>query len=138
VIWPYLDRLQEWKASVVSVEHIEGPRGAVGEVLRIGQRPGATTVYVMHKTLAVSAPRWKMHTLVTEDGITTDAYVIYRLVERDGATLVLCDLVGKVRVPRSDAASAGGIEQFARHANEATLGKLDDDHIRLKQLLERS
>jgi hypothetical protein len=138
VVWPYLDQLQDWKDSVVSVEHIGGVRGAVGEVFRIGQRPAATTVHVVHKTLATMAPRWKIQHMITEDGLTTDGYLIYALIERDDRTLILCNLAGKVRLPGSDVQQAGGIERLARTANEATQAKLDADHARLKQLIERS
>lgn len=137
-VWPYLDRLQAWKDSVVSVEQVAGVQGAVGEVIRIGQRPGAFTVYVIHKTLAQRAPRWKLQSMVTEDGVTTDGYVTYTLIERDAGTLVVCTVAGKVRVPLKDAEQAGGVEQLARVANEATLAKLDTDHAKLKHLLERS
>jgi len=138
VVWPYLERLREWKDSVVSLEHLEGTPGTVGAVQRIGQRPGTVTVHVLHRTLAVTAPRWKIQSMVAEDGVTTDGYVIYTLVERDGRSLVLCDVVAKVRVPQPSAHQAGGIEQLAHTANEATLAKLDADHRKLKQWIERS
>lgn len=138
LVWPYLDLMREWKDSVVSVEHIDGTPGTVGEVRRIGQRPGPTTVHVLHKTLAMMAPRWKIQSMVTEDGTTSDGYVIYTLIERDGRTLVLCDVAAKVRVPSSNVPLVGGIEQLARAANETTLAKLDVDHSRLKRLIERS
>lgn len=138
VVWPYLDLLRDWKASVVSVEHVGGIRGSVGEVLRIGQRPGAGTVHVLHTTLAMVAPRWRIQSMVTEDGVTTDGYVIYTLVEHAGRTLVLCHVAAKVRLPRADAQRAGDVEQLARTANEGTLAKLDADHCRLKRLIERS
>jgi hypothetical protein len=136
VVWRYLDVPSEWKDSVVSLEHVDGPKGALGEVLRIGQRPGTTTVHVLHKTLGMMMPRWKLQSMITEDGVTTDGYVIYTLIERDGRTLVVCNVAAKIRVPGSDATQAGGIERLARAANEATLAKLDADHSRLKELLE--
>lgn len=136
-VWPYLDRLGDWKDSVVSVEHIGGTRGLVGERFRVGQRPGTATVHVTHETLAMQLPRWKIQSMVSEDGVTTEGYVIYTLVEHGDQTLVLCNVAGKVRVPSAGAQQAGGTEQLARTANEATQAKLDADHSRLKQLLER-
>lgn len=138
VVWPYLDRLREWKDSVVSVERAAGKPDEVGGVLRIGQRPGTQTVYVLQKTLGLQVPRWRVQTLETEDGITTSGYICYSLVESAGHTQVICSVAARVRVPASSAEQAGGIEKLALAANVDTQTKLDADHRALKQLVERS
>ena len=136
-IWSWLERFAEWKESVVSVECVAGARGAIGEVLRIGQRPVGQTVYVLQKTLGLEFPRWKIQSLITEDGVSTNGYVSYTLVEQDRGTLVICNVMATVRVPIAAVTQAGGLEAFARAANDATREKLEADHQRLKSLAER-
>lgn len=136
VIWPHLDRLQEWKDSVVSVERTAGARDTVGEVLRIGQQPAGQTVHVLQRTLRIQVPHHRVQSLTTEDGISTTGYVIYSLMPRGDQTLVVCDVLARVRVPAA-AHEAGGAAEFARGANDATQAKLDGDHRALKRLVER-
>lgn len=138
VVWPYLDRLRDWKQSVVSVERIAGTHDAVGEVLRIGQRPAGQTVYVLQKTLRLQPPRWKVQSLNTEDRVSTSGYIIYSLQEQGEHTRVICDVAALVRVPTAAAEQAGSRDEFAQVANAATQAKLDADHLELKRLVERT
>lgn len=137
VVWEHLDRLQEWKPSVVSLERIEGARNEVGEVLRIGQKPANETVYVLQKTLQVEPNRRKVQTLTTEDGRTTNGYVIYSLVPEGGGTRVMCDLVARASVPAA-ALNGRSPAELSRLASAGTKAKLDADHQALKQLIERA
>ena len=136
IVWPFLNRLREWKDSVVSVEHLAGASDTEGELQRIGQRPTGETVYVLHKTLRVRIPRWRVQTLNTEDGVSTNGYIIYSLADHGGVTLLTCDVAARVRLTAP--VPAVGVEQIARAANEATQAKLDADHKTLKRLVEEA
>lgn len=137
-VWPCLGRLREWKDSVVSLERIRGEANAVGEVLRIGQRPGRETVYMLQETLAARAPRWRIQSLRAEDGVSANGYIAYTLVDMGAHTLVVCDVAAKVQVTAAAVQQAGGIHALARTANDATQAKLDADHAALKRLVEKA
>lgn len=136
VVWQYLDRPRDWKPSIVSIERLDGQPGREGETLRIGQRPGDETVYVIMRTLRLEPYNRRVQTLSTEASRATDGYVIYTLVPDGTATRLVCDVVARCEVA---AAATGGktAAEFARTVNEATTSKLDADHRALKALIER-
>ena len=137
VVWPYLNRLTEWKDSVVSLERIAGSVDEIGETLRIGQRPAEETVYVLQETLGQERHRWRTQSLVTEDGTTTRGYIHYLLLQQEvESSVVICSVTASVRVPEIQSQKAGSLRAFASTANDATQRKLDADHARLKQLVE--
>lgn len=133
-VWAELGRLQAWKTSVVSIERLAGEPGAEGETLRVGQRPADVTVHTILRTLRAEPAAWKVQTLQTEDGRTTDGYVTYSLEPAGPGTRLSCEVVARcrVRAPAGPGASAA----LARSVNEATRAKLDADHEALKRLVE--
>lgn len=137
-VWSQLGQLQGWKSSVVSLERLAGEPDAEGETLRLGQRPGGTTVHTIMRTVRVEPGAWKVQTLQTEDGRTTDGYVAYTL-DPAGAhgTRLCCEVIARCRVvpPDRDAEGVSPAE-FAHSVNEATRAKLDADHAVLKRLVE--
>ena len=137
-VWSQLGRLQGWKSSVVSVERLAGEADAEGETLRVGQRPGDTTVHTIMRTVRIDPWAWKVQTLQTEDGHTTDGYVAYTL-EPAGAngTRLSCEVVARCRVvPPDDVAETVSPADFALAVNVSTRAKLDADHAVLKWLVE--
>jgi carbon monoxide dehydrogenase subunit G len=137
-VWSQLGRLQGWKRSVVSVERLAGEPDAEGETLRVGQRPGDTTVHTIMRTVRVEPGVWKVQTLQTEDGRTTDGYVAYTLepVGTNG-TRLSCEVIARCRVvPPDDVAERVSPAGFAHAVNESTRTKLDADHAALKRLVE--
>jgi hypothetical protein len=101
-VWSGLARLQDWKPSVVSVERLGGAaEGEEGETLRVGQRPGDSTVYVIMRTIRSLPHEWKLQTLRTEDGDATDGYVSYSLLAEQGGTRLCCAAVARCRVQRT-------------------------------------
>jgi hypothetical protein len=137
-VWSQLGRLQGWKSSVVSIERLAGEPDAEGETLRVGQRPGDTTVHTIMRTVRVEPGAWKVQTLQTEDGHTTDGYVAYSL-DPAGAngTRLSCEVIARCRVvpPPGDAEGVPPAG-FAHAVNESTRAKLDADHVALKRLVE--
>ncbi len=133
-VWPCLARPQDWKPSVVSVERLAGEPEAEGETLRIGQRPVDVTVHTIMRTVRSDAPRWKVQTLQTEDGRTTDGYVSYALEPAGPGTRLRCEVVARCQIALPDGFDA--VEDFARLVNASTLAKLDADHTALKHLVE--
>ena len=135
VVWRCLDRVTEWKRSVVSIERVRGTPGAAGEVLRLGQKPGNETVYVLMETLRLEPDSWKVQSLVTEDGRSTKGYLVYSLYARGSGTFVVGELLARACLPA--AALAGQTaEQASRMICAATQAKLDADHQALKSLAE--
>lgn len=132
-VWTHLAQLRAWKRSVVSFERLAGPPDEEGETLRLGQRPADVTVHTIMRTLRSAAPTWKVQTLLTEDGRTTDGYVVYSLQNVGAVTRVCCDVVARCRVPLP---ADGDVVALARAANDSTRAKLDADHERLKRLVE--
>ncbi len=136
-VWSHLDRPGDWKPSIVAIEHLAGTPGTEGERLRVAQRPGDRTVPVLMETVRLEAPRWRVQTLVTEDGPATDGYVIYSLSAADDGTRVDCEVIARCALPR-DALDESPLEEFARRVNADTRRKLDDDLHLLKALCERA
>jgi hypothetical protein len=132
-IWPFLSRLQAWKSSVVSIERMSGEPDAEGETLRIGQRPLDVTVHMVMRTVRAVFPGWKVQTLCSEDGTTTDGYVAYTLEPDGQGTRVSCEVIARCRVPLPAGAD---VDVFAQAANVSTLAKLEADHAVLKQMVE--
>jgi hypothetical protein len=134
--WQALRRLQDWKASVASIESLEGRPGAVGEVLRVGQSAGDRIVYVRMKTLASEPGAWLVQTLETEDGHTTRGYVAYTLHDRSGRTLLVGELLARACLPLAAVPPGHTAEQAAAAVSEATRAKLQSDHLALKRRIE--
>ena len=136
-VWGVLQRPREWKPSIVSLERLGGAAGEVGEVLRLGQRPGTETAYVRMETLRAVRPSWRVQTLDTEQGGEIRGFVVYSLRLDGTGTRLCCDFVANCRMPvRLEAGMTGS--EFTRRVSDATLEKLDADHRRLKALVERS
>ena len=135
-VWEQLERVQEWKASVVSVERIGGAPGEIGEALRIGQSRAGQVVYVHMKTLEQQPGAWKVQTLETEDGRTTRGYVAYTLHESQGRTQVIGQLIARASLPLEAVPSGQSADQASRMICEATRAKMDADHRVLKQRIE--
>ncbi|MEI6720213.1 MAG: SRPBCC family protein [Betaproteobacteria bacterium] len=136
VVWGYLDRPRDWKPSIVSIEHLDGPPGQEGETLRIGQRPVDETVYVIMRTLRLEPYARRVQTLTTEASRATDGFVIYTLAPLGTSTRLACEVVARCVVP-SGAIAGRTAAEFTRVVNEATAAKLDADHHTLKALIER-
>ena len=137
VVWEYLDRPRDWKPSIVSIERLEGQPGQEGETLRIGQRPGDETVYVIMRTLRLEPYTWRVQTLSTEASRMTDGFVIYALAPSGTSTRLACDVVARCAIAVGGVTGGKTPAEFARSVNEATAGKLDADHRALKALIER-
>ncbi len=135
-VWQVLDRLGEWKASVVSVERLEGSPGAVGELLRIGQRVGDRIVYVTHRTAHVEPVSWRVQWLETEDGRSTRGYLVYSLQQTGAGTLLVGELLARAAVP-AGSVPGGSDEDASRMICEATQAKFHADHRVLKYLVEK-
>ncbi len=137
-VWSQLGRLQRWKSSVVSVERLAGETDAEGEMLRVGQRPGDTTVHTIMRTVRIEPWSWKVQTLQTEDGRTTDGYVAYSLEPAGtNGTRLSCEVIARCRVaPPAGDAQGVSPAAFAHAVNESTRAKLDADHAVLKRLVE--
>ena len=133
-VWNYLDRPRDWKPSIVSLELIAGTAGAEGETLRVGQRPAAETVHVIMRTLRLAVPSWRVQTLATEGSRAVEGFLLYSLRAVATGTELSCEFVALCRVPPAVAAAD---RDFARQVGEATLSKLDADHLALKQLVEQ-
>jgi hypothetical protein len=136
IVWLYLDRPRDWKPSIVSIERLDGQPGREGEMLRIGQRPGDETVYVIMRTLRLEPYTWRVQTLSTEASRMTDGFVIYTLAPAGTSTRLACDVVARCTIA-GDATGGKTPAEFARTVNEATAIKLDADHRALKTLIER-
>jgi hypothetical protein len=136
-VWPQLARVERWKSSVVSVEHVEGPAGDVGELLRVGQKSAKETVFVLMRTLSLEAPSLRVQSLATEAGPEVRGYVIYSVDRQPRGCRVTCDLVARCELLPS-ALDGRPIESLARDITEATRVKLDSDHAALKALIERA
>lgn len=134
-VWSGLARLQDWKPSVVSVERLgSAAEGEEGETLRIGQRPGDSTVYVIMRTIRSLPDEWKLQTLRTEDGDATDGYVSYSLIAEQEGTRLCCAAIARCRAPLPPGVGSG--RDLERIVNVSTLEKLEADLARLKQLVE--
>lgn len=134
-IWARLNRLEEWKESIDSLEHIAGTTGQAGDVIRIGQRRGESIVYVTQETLAVQPARFKVEYLQTEDGSAARGYIVYSLYAQAPGTLVVCDLLLRASVA-ADQLAGNSLERISNKARTGTLEKLDSDHLALKALCE--
>ena len=134
-IWAELARLEQWKDSIHSLEHIAGTPGQTGDVLRIGQRRGERIVYVTQETLAVQPERCKVEYLQTEDGSAARGYIVYSLYAQASGTLVVCDLLLRAAVAVEQLAG-NSLEQISDMAKTSTREKLDSDHLVLKKLSE--
>lgn len=137
IVWDYLDRQQEWKPSIVSLERRAGNAGEAGEVLRIGQRPGDETVHVFMQMLRVTPNTWRVQTLVTEASNAVDGYVLYSLRPEGSTTQLCCEFVARCRIPVATAGDVSPAEMASR-TSAATAAKLDADHQLLKALVERA
>jgi len=135
-VWDFLGRPREWKPSIVSLERLAGFEGGEGEILRLGQRSGAETVYVRMETLRAVRPSWRVQTLDTEQDGGIRGFVVYSLRFDCTGTLLCCDFVANCRMPVHLEVGVTASE-FIERVSEATLEKLDADHGRLKALVER-
>jgi len=135
VVWGQINRLEQWKDSIHSLEHIAGMPGQAGDVVRIGQRRGERVVYVTQETLAVQPERCKVEYLQTEGGSATRGYIVYSLYAQASGTLVVCDLLLRAAVP-ADQLAGKSLEQISELARTSTREKLDSDHLVLKRLSE--
>jgi hypothetical protein len=135
-VWACLEDFQAWKPSVVSVDRVEGASGAIGEVLRVGQRGAHGVVHVRMRTLQSEPGAWKVQTLETEDGRTTRGYVTYRLVEQGAATQVYAQLIARAAIVRTAIPPDCPSAEFVRTIADATRAKFDADHATLKRLAE--
>lgn len=135
MVWGGLDRLQEWKPSVASVERLQGLPGSIGEVLRLGQKAGDRIVYVIHETLQLEPGVWRVQSLETEDGRSTRGYLVYSLHERGTGTLLVGELLARASLPAS-ALAGRSVEQASRMITDATRAKFHADHLALKQWVE--
>jgi hypothetical protein len=133
-VWHRLARLQDWKPSVVSLERLAGEPDAEGETLRVGQRPGDTTVHVRMRTVRSQPHGWKLQTLRAEDGDTMDGYVSYTLTDDRVGTHLGCMVIARCSMPLPP--GVGSARDFERITNASTLAKLEADLVRLKQLVE--
>jgi hypothetical protein len=135
-VWQRLEQPRDWKPSIVSIERIDGQPGEEGETLRLCQRRGEETAYLIMRTLGVQPGRWRVQTLTTEDRPDADGFVIYALEPTTTGTRLVCDFVARCL---ADARAIGGatIAEFARNVSAATSQKLDADHLLLKMLVER-
>ncbi len=133
-VWTVLGRLDAWKTSVVAMERLAGAPDEEGETLRVDQRPADVTVSTILRTLRVERGAWRVQSLSTADGETTEGYVTYTLDPVGDGTLVTCELVARCRVAAPEAPV--DVDAFARQVNEATRAKLDADHASLKRLVE--
>lgn len=136
LVWRALDQPGEWKASVASVERVSGPRGGVGEVLRVGQRSGERLVFVTHRTVELEPFVWRVQWLETEDGRSTRGYLAYSLDARGAGTQLVGQLLARAALP------VGSIrgkcdEEASRMIVRATRDKFHADHLALKRLVER-
>lgn len=135
LLWEYLDRAREWKASVDSIERIDGTSQEIGEVLRVGQRAATGVVYTRLKTLQLKPNNWKMQSLTTEDGRIPVGYVIHSLYEIGAHTRLVCDLLTRCHLQAAELAGHT-TQEFARIACQATQAKMDSDLRVLKKLVE--
>lgn len=137
VVWQALDRLGEWKRTVASVERISGPRGGIGEVVRVGQRAGEEIVYVTHRTVSLEPFGWRVQWLETEDGRSTRGYLAYSLQPLDRGTRLVGELLARAALPAGSMAGRSD-EEASRMITEATRDKFHADHMTLKRLVERA
>ena len=135
LLWEYLDRTREWKASVDSIERIDGTSREVGEVLRVGQRAAVGVVYTRLRTLQLKPNEWKMQSLITEDGRIPVGYLIHSLYRIGAHTRLVCDLLTRCHLPAGELAGHT-TQEFARIASQATQAKMDSDMRVLKKLVE--
>ena len=135
-IWGCLDRPQDWKPSIVAVEHLGGTRGGEGERLRVAQRPGEQTVQVLMETVRLDPHVWRVQTLTTEASNSTDGYVIYSLRPAGATVQLTCEVVARCSVPAAAIGDAT-VADFSARINEATRDKVAADLLALKTLAER-
>jgi hypothetical protein len=135
IVWGGLDRVQQWKPSVASVERLQGSPGSIGEVLRLGQKAGDRIVYVIHKTLQLEPGVWRVQSLETEDGRSTRGYLVYSLHERGTGTLLVGELLARASLP-ADTLGGQSEDEAARMISTATRAKFHSDHLALKQWVE--
>lgn len=135
VVWAELARLERWKDSIHSLEHIAGTPGQTGGRVRIGQRRGERIVYVTQEILAVQSERYRVEYLQTEDGSAARGYIVYSLYAQASGTLVVCDLLLRA-VVSADQLAGNSLETISNMARTGTREKLDCDHLVLKRLCE--
>lgn len=136
IVWGQLQRLEQWKDSIQSLEHIAGMPGQVGDVVRIGQRRGQNVVYVTQEALAIQPGRWKVEYLQTLDRQAARGYIVYSLYPMASGTLVACDLLLRTALPSAQV-DGSDPELTFNTARVATQEKLDADHAVLKKLSEQ-
>ena len=135
-VWELVDRLQEWKESIASLECLEGAAGQEGAVLRIGQRSGDQISYLILKTLRRRRPEWTVFEVTVENSPATQGYFVYSLYERGSQTLLVNDLLVRYGDSVADL-HCSSIEAATRVMQEATQTKLDNDNRKLKRLVEQ-
>jgi hypothetical protein len=136
-VWQWIEKPATWNPTIAGIERLAGEAGQVGETLRVMQRRGDQLVATILRTLSVEPAAWRVQSLETEASRAAQGYVLYSLQEDGAGTIVSGELVAHCVYPAT-ATGEFSWETFAEQASAATRRKLDDDHARLKALVEQN
>jgi hypothetical protein len=133
LVWPRLLDLASWKDSIGSLEHVAGEPNAAGELRFVKPPDGNEAAGYFVRSVKLVPGRQLVMKLFGQGGQAFVGFAAFNLNEASGRTTVVYDVYVEYRVPDlSEEERRDAAEQLYR----ATQTKLDQEHLKLKALVE--